>query len=147
MLRSAHVISTGHAFVQNRRGHYELATHVDSRNRIPAAFAELVHAIQSDLIWRHSGQPRPLPGSATCLDGLGYTRHLRVLERKLEVKPRPLAGTAVQPHCPADGFHAVFQADQTGAMRGICSADAIVTDRKPQELMDPLDKINTDVNR
>jgi transposase, IS6 family len=45
-LRSAHVISTGHAFVQNlRRGHYELATHVDSRYRIPAAFAELAHAI------------------------------------------------------------------------------------------------------
>jgi transposase-like protein len=45
-LRSAHVISTGHAFVQNlRRGHYELATHIDSRYRIPAAFAELAHAI------------------------------------------------------------------------------------------------------
>jgi transposase, IS6 family len=45
-LRSAHVISTGHAFVQSlRRGHYELATHVDSINRIPVAFAELVHAI------------------------------------------------------------------------------------------------------
>jgi hypothetical protein len=45
-LRSAHVISTGHAFVQNlRRGHYELATHIDPRHRIPAAFAELAHVI------------------------------------------------------------------------------------------------------
>ncbi len=45
-LRSAHVISTGHAFVQNlRRGHYELGVDVDPRHRIPAAFAELTHAI------------------------------------------------------------------------------------------------------
>jgi IS6 family transposase len=44
-LRSAHVISTGHAFVQNRRGHYELGVDVDPRHRIPAAFAELAHAI------------------------------------------------------------------------------------------------------
>ena len=45
-LRSAHVISTGHAFVQNlRRGHYELGVDVDPRQRIPAAFAELLHAI------------------------------------------------------------------------------------------------------
>jgi transposase-like protein len=45
-LRSAHVISTGHAFVQNlRRGHYELGVDVDPMHRIPAAFAELAHAI------------------------------------------------------------------------------------------------------
>jgi transposase-like protein len=45
-LRSAHVISTGHAFVQNlRRGHYELGIEVDPRHRIPVAFAELLHAI------------------------------------------------------------------------------------------------------
>ena len=45
-LRSARVISTGHAFVQNlRRGHYELGVDVDPRHRIPAAFAELAHAI------------------------------------------------------------------------------------------------------
>ena len=38
-LRSAHVISTGHAFVQNlRRGHYELGLELDPRHRIPAAF-------------------------------------------------------------------------------------------------------------
>ena len=35
-LRSAHVISTGHAFVQNlRRGHYELGLELDPRHRIP----------------------------------------------------------------------------------------------------------------
>ncbi len=45
-LRSAHLISTGHAFVQNlRRGHYELGADVDPRHRIPAAFTELAHAI------------------------------------------------------------------------------------------------------
>jgi transposase, IS6 family len=45
-LRSAHVISTGHAFVQNlRRGHYELGVDVDPRHRLPAAFTELARAI------------------------------------------------------------------------------------------------------
>ena len=45
-LRAAKVISTGHAFVQNlRRGHYELATHLNPRHRLPAAFAELAPAI------------------------------------------------------------------------------------------------------
>jgi transposase, IS6 family len=45
-LRSARVISAGHAFVQNlHRGHYELATDIDPRHRIPQAFTELVLAI------------------------------------------------------------------------------------------------------
>ncbi|MCA1820842.1 MAG: IS6 family transposase [Pseudonocardia sp.] len=45
-LRSARVISAGHAFVQNlRRGHYELATDIDPRHRIPHAFAELALAV------------------------------------------------------------------------------------------------------
>jgi IS6 family transposase len=45
-LRSAHVVSTGHAFVQNlRRGHYELSVNVDRRHRLPAVFTELAHAI------------------------------------------------------------------------------------------------------
>ena len=45
-LRSAHVVSTGHAFVQNlRRGHYELSVDVDQRHRLPAVFTELAHAI------------------------------------------------------------------------------------------------------
>jgi transposase-like protein len=44
-LRSARVISAGHAFVQNvRRGHYELAADFDPRHRIPAAFTELALA-------------------------------------------------------------------------------------------------------
>ncbi len=44
--RSAQVISAGHAFIQNlRRGHYELATDVDSRYRLTTAFAELALAI------------------------------------------------------------------------------------------------------
>ena len=45
-LRSARVVSAGHAFVQNlRRGHYELATHIDPRHRLPAVFTELTLAI------------------------------------------------------------------------------------------------------
>jgi IS6 family transposase len=45
-LRSARVISTGHAFVQNlRRGHYELGMDSDPRHRLPAVFTELACAI------------------------------------------------------------------------------------------------------
>jgi hypothetical protein len=45
-LRSARVICTGHAFVQNlRRGHYELAVDLDSTHRLPAVFTELAIAI------------------------------------------------------------------------------------------------------
>ena len=45
-LRSARVICTGHAFVQNvRRGHYELGLDVDPRHQLTAAFAELALAI------------------------------------------------------------------------------------------------------
>jgi transposase-like protein len=45
-LRSARVISTGHAFVQNlHRGHYELGVDIDPRHRLPAAFTELALAI------------------------------------------------------------------------------------------------------
>ncbi|MBV9163727.1 MAG: DDE-type integrase/transposase/recombinase, partial [Pseudonocardiales bacterium] len=45
-LRSACVISTGHAFVQNlRRGHDELSVELDPQHRLPAAFAELALAI------------------------------------------------------------------------------------------------------
>ena len=45
-LRSARVISAGHAFVQNlHRGHYELGLDVDPRHRIPQAFTELILAV------------------------------------------------------------------------------------------------------
>ena len=45
-LRSARVISTGHAFVQNlRRGHYELGWDIDRRHRLPAIFTDLTRAI------------------------------------------------------------------------------------------------------
>lgn len=41
-LRSARVISAGHAFIENlHRGHYEVATDADPRHRIPRAFTEL----------------------------------------------------------------------------------------------------------
>jgi transposase-like protein len=45
-LRSAQVISTGHAFVQNlRRGPYELGLDADPQHQLPAIFAELARAI------------------------------------------------------------------------------------------------------
>jgi IS6 family transposase len=45
-LRSARVISAGHAFVQNlRRGHYELSVELHPQHRLPAAFTELALAI------------------------------------------------------------------------------------------------------
>ena len=44
--RSARIISAGHAFVQNlRRGHYELATDIPARHRIPTAFDQLAMTI------------------------------------------------------------------------------------------------------
>lgn len=44
--RSARVISTGHAFIQNlRRGHYELGVDAAPSHRLPAAFVELALAI------------------------------------------------------------------------------------------------------
>ena len=44
--RTAQVIVTGHALVQNlRRGHYELGLDVPSAKRVPAAFTELAQAI------------------------------------------------------------------------------------------------------
>ncbi len=45
-LHSARIISAGHAFVPNlRRGHYELATHINLKHRLPAVFTELTAAI------------------------------------------------------------------------------------------------------
>jgi transposase-like protein len=45
-LRSARVISAGHAFIQNlRHGHYELAVDADPKHRLPAAFTEPALAI------------------------------------------------------------------------------------------------------
>jgi transposase-like protein len=45
-LRSARVISAGHAFIQNlHRGHYELGLDVAPWHRIPEAFTELARAI------------------------------------------------------------------------------------------------------
>jgi IS6 family transposase len=45
-LRSARVVSTGHAFIQNlRRGHYELCLDTNPRHRLAAVFTELTLAI------------------------------------------------------------------------------------------------------
>jgi transposase-like protein len=44
-LHSARVISTGHAFVQNRRGHCELGVDIGPRHRLTAIFTALARAI------------------------------------------------------------------------------------------------------
>jgi len=45
-VRSARVIITGHAFVQNvRRGHYELAVEEPATRRLAVAFDQLAEAI------------------------------------------------------------------------------------------------------
>jgi hypothetical protein len=45
-LRSASVIATGHAFVQNlRRGHYDLAIDISPPLRLARAFSELALAM------------------------------------------------------------------------------------------------------
>ncbi len=45
-LRSAQVIASGHAFVQNlRRGHYELAVEAEPHRRLADAFTELALAL------------------------------------------------------------------------------------------------------
>ncbi len=44
--RSARILATGHAFVQNlRRGHYEIATDAPAHHRAQVAFDELALAI------------------------------------------------------------------------------------------------------
>jgi IS6 family transposase len=44
--RSARILATGHAFVQNlRRGHYELVIDVPARHQIREAFDQLAMAI------------------------------------------------------------------------------------------------------
>ncbi len=45
-LRSAQVIGSGHAFVQNlRRGHYALGLDTEPHHRLAAAFTELALAL------------------------------------------------------------------------------------------------------
>jgi IS6 family transposase len=45
-LRSARVVSAGHAFIQNlRHSHYELGVGIDPRERLPEIFTELALAI------------------------------------------------------------------------------------------------------
>jgi IS6 family transposase len=43
--RTARVVLIGHAFVQNLRGHYELAAEEPITRRLPVAFDELALAI------------------------------------------------------------------------------------------------------
>ncbi|MBL7500169.1 hypothetical protein I6A84_39295 [Frankia sp. CNm7] len=46
MPRSAQVIASGHASVENaRRGHYELATDTEHHRRLATAFTELALAL------------------------------------------------------------------------------------------------------
>jgi hypothetical protein len=44
--RSARILATGHAFVQNlRRGHYDITTDVPGRHRLRRAFDDLAITI------------------------------------------------------------------------------------------------------
>jgi hypothetical protein len=44
--RSAHTLAAGHAFMQNLRcGHYDIATDLPARDRLGAAFNELILAV------------------------------------------------------------------------------------------------------
>jgi IS6 family transposase len=44
--RSARILATGHAFVQNlRRGHYEIAADLPARHRLRHAFDQLTMTI------------------------------------------------------------------------------------------------------
>jgi geranylgeranyl pyrophosphate synthase len=44
--RPARVLAAGHAFVQNlRRGHYDIATKIESRHRLRIAFDDLALTI------------------------------------------------------------------------------------------------------
>jgi hypothetical protein len=61
--RSARTVAAGHAFVQNlRRGHYDLATEHDARDRLAAAFTELAERLQKPLIMARPGPSAPSPG-------------------------------------------------------------------------------------
>src|SRR5439155_6599737 len=63
-LRSAAVIATGHAFVQNlRRGFYELGLDYSPRLLLATAFTELAQALRSRS--RARTQARPDLGNAT----------------------------------------------------------------------------------
>ena len=42
---SARILAAGHAFVQNLRGHYDIATEVPSRHRLRVAFDDLALTI------------------------------------------------------------------------------------------------------
>jgi hypothetical protein len=63
-IRSAQVVCSGHAFVQNlRRGHYELGHDVEPSHRLEAIFTELAVAIwpstARSLSPSHQTQQRP----------------------------------------------------------------------------------------
>jgi hypothetical protein len=55
------------------------------------------------------------------------------LERKRDDEQRPGAGRALDPDRPAEGLDAIVQADESRAVAGIRSADAVVADRQQQD--------------
>ena len=69
----------------------------------------------------------PLLGRAAC----SYPRRLH-LERKRDDEQRPGAGRALDPDRPAEGLDTIVQSDESRALAGIRSADAVVADRQQQ---------------
>src|SRR6266702_1062515 len=69
----------------------------------------------------------PLLGLAAC----SYPRWLDV-ERKRDDERRSATGRAIDPDRPAERLDAILQADESRALAGIRSADAIVADRQHQ---------------
>jgi hypothetical protein len=55
------------------------------------------------------------------------------LERKSDDEQRPDAGRALDTDRPAEGLDAIMQADESRALAGIRSADAVVADRQQQD--------------
>jgi hypothetical protein len=87
MERSACVISTGHAFIQNlRRGHYKLGLDVAPRHRLAAAFAELIFAAMParfEVITGCSRSARRRPGRGSLSERPGRERGARLATSRL----------------------------------------------------------------
>jgi hypothetical protein len=94
-LRSARVISTGHAFVQNlRRGHYELGWDINRRHQLPTIFTE---TRSRHLIEAPHRKSRLLPAYATDPVSLACTASPATTHVGLEEQPSSTGIIAAMP--------------------------------------------------